>query len=68
MRKGKGGHEKEGENTGDGRAVQRMGEAVGIISKGWLYPGTWTEGPVCASVCVSFAPVVLGAGVLRPHS
>lgn len=46
---------KEGESArGDGRAVQRMGDAVGIISKHPLYPAAGTERPVCVwmFVCV----------------
>lgn len=55
-----------GERRGDGGAVQRMGDAVGIISKRPLYPAARTERPVC--VCgrpyvlhwLDFAPVVGG--------
>lgn len=69
MCEGKGGHDEER----GGRAVRRMGDAVGIISKRPLYPAARTERPVC--VCgrpyvfhwLDFAPVVPGAAVLRAH-
>lgn len=46
--KGKGGHDEErrGKHRGEGRAVRRMGDAVGIISKHPLYPVARTKGPV----------------------
>lgn len=54
--KGTGGHDggTGAEHRGDSRAVRRMGDAVGIISKLPLYPGGRTEEPVCMCVCVCF--------------